>query len=105
MKKLLLLLITPLLFFGQTINDLYYFTEPIIVNNNPELGLNRPRIIVNDEGHPLIMWTSIDDKKIYISKYTESGFNEPTLISPSDFTFYGNQNYGPEIDSKRKTVS
>jgi|TARA_B100001758_G_scaffold97034_1_gene82909 hypothetical protein len=99
MKKLLLLLIIPLLSFGQTINDLYSFTEPIIVNNNPELGLNRPRIIVNNEGFPLIMWTSIDDKKIYISKYTEQGFNEPTLITPSDFTFYGSQNYGPEIDN------
>ena len=99
MKTLLLLLIISLFSFGQTISDLYSFTEPIIVNNNPELGLNRPRIIVNSEGLPLIMWTSIDDKKIYISKYTESGFDEPILISPVDFTFYGNQNYGPEINN------
>jgi len=105
MNKLTILLIIPFLSFGQTISDAYSLTEPIVVNNDPELGLTRPQIIVDNNGNPLVMWTSVDDKKIYISKYSDTGFNEPTLISPSDLTFYGSQNYGPEIDNNGNYIT
>ncbi len=95
----------PLLTFGQFTSNSYFFTDPIIVNSNPELGLNRPRVIVDEDGAPVVMWTSVDDKKIYISRYNGSEFNEPISILPNNFTFYGNQNYGPEIDNSGNTVA
>ena len=95
----------PFLTFGQFTSNSYFFTDPIIVNSNPELGLNRPRVIVDEDGVPVVMWTSVDDKKIYISRYNGSEFNEPISILPNNFTFYGNQNYGPEIDNSGNTVA
>ena len=105
MKKIFLLyFLAPFFTFGQFTSSFYSFTDPIIVNSNSELGLNRPRIIVDEDGIPVVMWTSVDDKKIYISRYNGTGFNEPTSILPNNFTFYGNQNYGPEIDNSGNTV-
>ena len=98
MKHIIRFLLFPIMLFCQN-NNSYTFSEPIIVNSNPDLGLSRPQIITQNNGDPLIMWTSIDDKKIYVSRYLNGEFNEPILISPPDLTFYGNQNYGPEIDS------
>jgi len=104
-KLFLFCFLLPFLTFGQFVSNSYSFTDPIIVNSNPELGLNRPRIIVDEDGIPVVMWTSVDDKKIYISRYNGSEFNEPTSILPSNFTFYGNQNYGPEIDNSGNIVA
>ena len=98
MKHIIRFLLFPIMLFCQN-NNSYTFSEPIIVNSNPDLGLSRPQIITQNNGDPLIMWTSIDDKKIYVSRYLNGEFSEPILISPPDLTFYGNQNYGPEIDS------
>ena len=103
MKKTILLFLIPFLSIGQFID--YSFSTPIIVNSNSELGLSRPRIIVDNNGVPIVMWTSIDDEKIYISKYNGSVFAEPISILPIDFTFYGNENYGPEIDNNGDTVA
>ena len=104
MKNLLLLLIIPFLSFSQFVEDFYSFSEPIIVTANPELGLNRPRIVVDENGFPIVLWTSIDDDKIYLSKYNGSEFGEPILIVPSNFSFYGNQYYGPEIDNNGNLI-
>ena len=106
MKRILLLcFLLPFVTFGQFSSNSYSFSDPIIVNSNPELGLNRPRVIVDEDGLPVVMWTSFDDKKIYISRYNGSEFNEPTSILPENFPFYGNQNYGPEIDNNGNTVA
>ena len=95
----------PILIFGQFNSTSYSFSDPVIVNNNPDLGLNRPRVIVNGDGLPVVMWTSFNDKNIYISIYDGTDFNEPTAILPDNFTFYGNQNYGPEIDNNGDIIA
>tara|TARA_B110000467_G_C18329996_1_gene492243 strand:+ start:1117 stop:2481 length:1365 start_codon:yes stop_codon:yes gene_type:complete len=95
----------PFLSNGQFVDDFYSFSEPVIVNSNSELGLSRPRIIIDNNGRPIVMWTSIDDKKIYISKYNGFVFSEPVSILPTGFTFYGNPNYGPEIDNNGDVIS
>jgi len=100
MKKIFyLLIVIPFLSIGQEWNPLLNFSEPIIICDNADLGLTRPRIVVDSYGNPIVMWTSIDDKKIYISKYNQTDFGNPILVSPENFTFNGNQNYGPEISN------
>ena len=100
-----LFIFIPIFVFGQYSYNSYSFSNPMIVNDNPELGLNRPRIIVDEDGFPIIMWTSFNDNKIYISKFNGSEFNEPVSVLPENFTFYGNQNYGPEIDCRGNTIA
>ena len=105
MKKLFVVMLIPFFGFTQPVANSYSFSEPIIVNNNPELGLTRPRIVVVENDSPVIMWTSINNNKIYISRYDGFEFTEPVSILPENFTFFGAPNYGPEIDNNGNTIA
>ena len=57
--------------FSQNNFD-YSFTSPLIVSNDSELGLNRPRIVVDQVGNPVIIWTSFSENKLFISRKIEN---------------------------------
>ncbi|MEC8537865.1 MAG: hypothetical protein VXY26_03615 [Bacteroidota bacterium] len=105
MKVLFILTLIPFLGLAQSFDNSYTFSDPIIVSNNPELGLTRPRIIVVENGSPVIMWTSVNNNKIYVSRYVDNEFIEPESILPENFTFFGAPNYGPEIDNNGNTIA
>ena len=89
--------------FSQNNFD-YSFTNPLIVSNDSELGLNRPRIVVDQVGNPVIIWTSFSENKLFISRKIENTFSEPQLITPEGFTFFSSPNYGPEIYSHENNI-
>ena len=60
--------------FSQNNFD-YSFTNPLIVSNDSELGLNRPRIVVDQVGNPVIIWTSFSENKLFISRKIENTFS------------------------------
>ena len=103
-KTFICFVLISLFSYGQSISN-YVFSNPQIVSDNSAFGLDRPRIVVPESGLPLVMWTSTDDKKIYVSLFNGTDFDEPQSILPDGFDFYGNQNYGPEIDCNENFIS
>ena len=88
--------------FSQNNFD-YSFTNPLIVSNDSELGLNRPRIVVDQVGNPVIFGHHFQ-KISYLFLKIENTFSEPQLITPEGFTFFSSPNYGPEIYSHENNI-
>ena len=103
MLKYFYIILFSITVFSQNNFD-YSFTNPLIVSNDSELGLNRPRIVVDQVGNPVIIWTSFSENKLFISRKIENTFSEPQLITPEGFTFFSSPNYGPEIYSHENNI-
>lgn len=89
------LLFLPFLADGQYVID---WDDPIEVS---EAGMdnNRPRITLNAEGNPLIIWGRDSGKELFFTRFDGVEFSEGELLLDADFDIFTADWAGPEISS------
>lgn len=65
-------------------------------------GNNRPRMVINRAGHPLVLWGKSTDA--WFSKWDGSNFSEPRKLNPEGMMIASATWMGPEIAAHGDTV-
>lgn len=78
---------------------------------NPVIGLApstfdnlRPRISVDRQGEPMVVWYHALEQSVYFSRWNGTGFGTPNRLTPLGFNAGGASWMGPEISSFGDTV-
>ena len=97
-------LLTSILFTSLIcIQSIGQVTWDAIINVNPSgSGNDHPRIVLDGNGDPLVLWSQSGNAKL--SKWNESSFGTPVIINPTNFPVAGASWMGPDITSRGDTV-
>lgn len=77
MRLFLFLLIVPSILFSQV-----QFTTPIPVANGATYGYLRPKITLDADNNPVVLWGKSSTHQIFVSTFNGSTFNTPVQINP-----------------------
>jgi hypothetical protein len=100
MKKITISL-TLLLVFGavsQVVGQINW-SDQVVVNENTDLGFSRPKIVLSSEGTPVVMWSRVGNREVFISRMESDSFLEALQVSPKDMRFFTQDWAGPEMAS------
>lgn len=94
----LLFLLTGISAFSQIT-----WSAPVAVATNTYSNLH-PRITLDGNGNPLVLWGNSGAKKAYLSRWTGSTFSTPVTINPASIPIFAASWAGPDIASHGDTV-
>jgi hypothetical protein len=108
MKKLFKLsvyicIILPFNAFNQSQAPIVW-EDTISVADGSIYGNTRPRIVLNSQDEPVVVFGRNIDGSIHTAKYNGLDFDPPVQITPNDFQSYLANWTGPEIDASGDTI-
>ena len=108
MKKLFKLsvyicLILPFNAFNQS-QALIVWEDTISVATGSIYGNTRPRIVLNSQDEPVVVFGRNTDGGIHTAKFNGTDFDPPVQITPTGFQSYLANWTGPEIDASGDTI-
>ncbi len=80
------------------------FTTPIPVANGTTYGYTRPKITLDANNQPIILWGKSSTHQIFVSTYNGSSFNTPVQINPTGTHPYISSWYNADIKSTGDTI-
>jgi len=100
MKRLLTLAFLLLSFgaFSQV-----FWTPAVAVSTNA-FGNLHPRVTLDKNGNPLILWGNSGSNKAYFSRWAGSSFTSPVALNPATIPVFAASWAGPDIASHGDTV-
>ena len=78
--------------------------DTISVADGSIYGNTRPRIVLNSQDEPVVVFGRNIDGSIHTAKYNGLDFDPPVQITPNDFQSYLANWTGPEIDASGDTI-
>ena len=78
--------------------------DTISVADGSIYGNTRPRIVLNSQDEPVVVFGRNIDGSIHTAKYNGLDFDPPVQITPNDFQSYLVNWTGPEIDASGDTI-
>ena len=78
--------------------------DTISVADGSIYGNTRPRIVLNSQDEPVVVFGRNIDGSIHTAKYNGFDFDPPVQITPNDFQSYLANWTGPEIDASGDTI-
>lgn len=94
---------TPILVQAQTFT--VSWDAPIQVTQDDAYDNNRPRIALNSENNPVVIWGKDNGRILYHSVYSGSSFSEPVSLLDDDFEIFTADWAGPELGSNGDHVA
>ncbi len=85
--------------FGQV-----QFTTPIPVADGATYGYLRPKIALDANNEPVILWGKSSTHQIFVSTFNGSGFNTPVQINPVNTHPYISSWYNADIKNSGDTL-
>ncbi|OJW81266.1 MAG: hypothetical protein BGO69_04155 [Bacteroidetes bacterium 46-16] len=79
------------------------WSAPVAVATNTYSNLH-PRITLDGNGDPLVLWGNSGAKKTYLSRWTGAAFSTPATINPASIPVFAASWAGPDIASHGDTV-
>lgn len=80
------------------------FTTPIAVANGVTYGFTRPKITLDSNNQPVILWGKTSTHQIFVSTFNGSTFNTPVQINPTGTHPYIATWYNADIKSTGDTI-
>jgi len=80
-------------------------SEPIMVAAQGTYGNVRPRIVLNEQNLPVVIWCDSDAEKLYCSVMENGTFSEPQQINPEGIGISSFDWYGPDIVSAGNKIA
>jgi hypothetical protein len=80
------------------------FTNPIPVANGATYGYLRPKITLDAQNNPIVLWGKSSTHQIFVSTFNGSGFNTPVQINPVGTHPYIATWYNADIKSTGDTI-
>ncbi len=96
-------LLFPLLLQGQN-QSLIVWEDTISVADGSVYGNTRPRIVLNSQDEPVVVFGRNIDGTVHTAKFNGTDFDTPVQITPNDFQSYLANWTGPEIDASGDTI-
>ena len=108
MKKLIKLsfyfyILLPFIVLSQNQSPIVW-EDTISVADGSIYGNTRPRIVLNNQDEPVVVFGRNIDGTIHTAKFNGTGFDLPVQITPNDFQSYLANWTGPEIDASGDTI-
>lgn len=88
--SIMLILLTCLNVFAQTFSQ-------VKSSNLTGYGNYHPQIEIANDNKPLMLWTSSNDKNVYIVKHNENGFETPIQLNPAGLEVQSYNWSGPDL--------
>lgn len=108
MKHLQYLFTVTILFTTQLntgyCQSVFVWDDPIVVAEGSVYGNTRPRITLNKNQEPVVVFGNIGTKAVHSTRFNGINFNTPILLSPNGFESYLSYWTGPEIDASGDTI-
>lgn len=101
-KLILILFITVIVTFASDLCKAQINWGPVMDIAPNTFGKNRPRIVVDGDGDPCVIWGH--QAKVRFAKWNGSGFTTPVQINPPGTTVEESFWMGPEIGSLGDTI-
>src|SRR5688572_21229977 len=101
-KKLILtcLIFQVLLVYGQGVQ----FTTPIAVVDGSVYGYLKPKLTLDANNNPVVLWGKSSTHQIFVSTYNGVSFNTPVQINPVNTHPFMASWYNADIKSKGDTI-
>jgi len=99
MKILLFLLLIPAICYGQGI----VWESPVPVAEST-FSNQHPRVVLDRNNNPLILWGNFTDAAAYFSRWNGTGFTTPVRITPMDIEIFAASWAGPDIAAFGDTI-
>lgn len=80
------------------------WSDPIVVNSDKTFGFSRPKVVINANGQPVVMWGKANNKGVYVSHLKNGTFEEPQLVTPNDVNAFAQDWAGPGIAGYGNTI-
>lgn len=94
MKHIFLaLLLLPTLGFAQSIS----WDAPLEVNTDKAFGHTRPKIVIPEDGKPVVMWGKANNLGVFVSKWTGTAFTNPVKVTPDGMNAFVLTWAGPSL--------
>lgn len=98
-----------LLFFVLFTSGFAFSQDDIIWNPSQDISIKsygnlHPRISLDAEGNPMVIWGKKSDQALYFSKWEGTSFTNPVKLNPAGVTIATETWMGPDIASKGDTV-
>ncbi|MFI5172199.1 MAG: T9SS type A sorting domain-containing protein [Chitinophagales bacterium] len=100
MKFILLLFALPVICFGQTTIS----WEPALPVSESSFSNMHPRIVLDRNNNPLVLWGNMMEAAAYFSRWTGTGFSEPVRVTPVDMAIFAASWAGPDIAAFGDTI-
>ena len=84
--------------------SVFVWDDPIVVADGSIYGNTRPRITLNKNQEPVVVFGNISTKALHSVRFNGTDFNPPILLSPNGFESYLSYWTGPEIDASGDTI-
>lgn len=78
--------------------------DPITVADGSNYGYTRPRVTLNSNNEPVVVFGKIGTGILHTAKFNGTDFEIPIQITPDNFQSYLSTWTGPEIDSHGDTI-
>ncbi len=80
------------------------FAAPITVANGTVYSYAKPKIVLDVNNEPVVLWGKISSGQIFVSTFNGSGFNTPVQINPVGTEAYISSFYNADIKSNGDTM-
>ena len=78
--------------------------SPVVSVAQNSFGNLHPRVVIDAQGNPMMIWGRASDASVFFSKWNGSSFTAPVKLNPSWMTVATASWMGPDIASKGDTV-
>lgn len=96
-------ILLPFMVFNQNQSPIIW-EDTISVAEGSIYGNTRPRIVLNSQDEPVVVFGRNIDGTIHTAKYNGTNFDPPVQITPIGFQCYMANWTGPEIDASGDTI-
>jgi hypothetical protein len=72
---------------------------PEIVANQDPWGNVRPRVTLDADNNPIVIWTNLDSMSVFMSKHNGTSFSSPTRMNPPNVHVVSYDWAGPDVAS------
>src|SRR5688572_6789623 len=80
------------------------FISPIVVANGSTYGYIKPKITLDANNNPVILWGKSSTHQIFVSTFNGTGFNTPVQINPIGTHPYMATWYNADLKSNGDTI-
>lgn len=80
------------------------FTSPIPVSGGSTFSYAKPKIVLDANNEPVVLWGKISTGQVFVSTYNGSGFNVPVQVNPPGTQVYISGFYNADIKSHGDTI-
>jgi hypothetical protein len=104
MKKLHLSTFLFLISFSVFSQSGVQFTTPIVVASGTTYGYTKPKITLDANNNPVVLWGKAGTHELFVATFNGSGFNAPVQINPVGTHPYIASYYNADLKSNGDTI-